>query len=73
MSAPTFYLWHEESSDRYVIVRGHGVRAFLTRHQIPGMWSNTHKGHHVRAERVPDLAARAEHSGIRVIDKGAIR
>lgn len=72
MRRPTFYLWLSDS-DRYRLLSGHGASKWLSRNGIPAMWSTTHRGYHVRAERIPDLRAMAEAEGIRVVDKGVMR
>ncbi len=57
------------SGDRHALVRA-AARDWLRVNGIPALRSNTHRGYHVRAERLGDLVARAELDGwhVRVHD-----
>ena len=63
----TFYVYTPRGLGRYALVRGIGAALWLRDENIPAVRTATRRGFDVRAERVPDLLARAEASGIRVV------
>jgi hypothetical protein len=66
------YVYGSKDDSRYALIRGN-LRDWLKAESIPAMRSITHKGWHVRTERVADLIARAEHAGYDVRLKGDAR
>jgi hypothetical protein len=65
------YVYPTAEGERYTLVRG-PLRDWLKAESIPALRSITHKGWHVRTERIGDLIARAEHAGYEVRMKGQV-
>lgn len=67
MTPRTFYVYTPQVAGRYVLLRGVGAAHWLRAQKIPAVRTATRRGFDVRAERLPDLLARAEAAGIRVV------
>lgn len=71
---PWLYLYPATEGERSALLRcsnGAMFREWLKANGIPALRTPTGRGWYARAERVPDIVARAERDGFRVHVKGA--
>ena len=59
----------DSDGPRYFLITGRGVRALLQSWQVPGAWSNIHRGCQVRRAHLADLQELADHAGVRLVDQ----
>lgn len=67
-------LWVYENTGQYVVLRGHpDLRGWLREQHVPAVYAPLDRGHKLRRERLPDVLAAAQESGVRVIIRSGDR